>query len=119
MSSLPTESSTKILPYLCQERRQFINRMNYCLNCLAITHDRFWCESPNRCQICGAKHHTMLHRNRQEVNSSSSSFEEMTSDRLALTTENFSYIPPLVRVEVTYHEQRLDLTFLLDNNCQT
>lgn len=47
-----------------EARRDYIIKWDYCLNCLAHTHSRPVCESANRCAICGAKHHSMIHRER-------------------------------------------------------
>lgn len=45
-------------------RNQAARRNNYCLNCLARTHDVRHCTSPDNCLKCGLPHHTLLHPKR-------------------------------------------------------
>ena len=61
-----------------QDRRDYVVKWDYCLNCLAHTHSRLACESTNRCAICGTKHNSLLHRERPHDVSSTSFIEEFS-----------------------------------------
>lgn len=60
---------------LIRERREALNGQDVCPNCFGYGHSRSSCTSVNRCQTCQAKHHTMIHRHRSEIESS---FEEVS-----------------------------------------
>ena len=42
-------------------RREIIVEMYYCYNCLNRGHLTYACQSSQRCEVCGLKHHTLLH----------------------------------------------------------
>lgn len=126
-----------------EERRSHVSRWNYCLNCLAHTHARSSCQSANRCAICGAKHHSMLHRERPH-DVTSSSFEEddvsnvpandpsksassptpqespiLVAELPTFPASPVNYIPPLVRVNLIHRGNPMWVTFLLDSKVET
>ncbi|XP_075153514.1 uncharacterized protein LOC142227072 [Haematobia irritans] len=43
------------------ERRKVLVGKDICINCFGSGHTRSNCPSENRCQMCDAKHHTMIH----------------------------------------------------------
>lgn len=43
------------------ERKRIVRKFNYCVNCLAHSHILKDCRSRERCKICYAEHHTLLH----------------------------------------------------------
>ncbi|XP_047543217.1 uncharacterized protein LOC125075548 [Vanessa atalanta] len=55
-----------------KERQEFVQTAKLCFNCLAPTHAVVKCRQPFRCKKCGRRHHTMLHfeRGNQETTSS-------------------------------------------------
>ena len=63
------------------KRREYLLKWNYCLNCMAQTHPRSKCQSKNRCAICKAKHHSMVHIVHPHDNMTSS-FEDETLPEL-------------------------------------
>lgn len=42
-------------------RHAFVKTHNFCFNCLGIYHKLPQCSSKQKCRICNAKHHTLLH----------------------------------------------------------
>ncbi|XP_075168677.1 uncharacterized protein LOC142240818 [Haematobia irritans] len=51
-------------------RRASLVGQDACFNCFGFGHSRSTCPSVNRCEICKAKHHTMIHREESEMDSS-------------------------------------------------
>lgn len=43
------------------ERKSFVDRSKHCVNCLSSTHLLAACPSTRNCNICGKRHHTLLH----------------------------------------------------------
>lgn len=44
-------------------RYKVVRRYKYCTNCLAHSHTLMGCQCRDRCKICLAEHHTLLHKN--------------------------------------------------------
>ncbi|XP_070141593.1 uncharacterized protein [Drosophila kikkawai] len=45
----------------CYKRKDIVSRANVCINCLSKAHALSRCTSNKSCQICGQRHHTLLH----------------------------------------------------------
>ena len=102
------------------QRRAHVKQHGYCLNCFAQSHNRFWCESENRCKLCGARHHTMLHEEGREQAASSFEEEPMGNKPPNLPDiKEQGLIPPLIKVNLLYNEVPRAATFLLQasTNC--
>ncbi|XP_075147204.1 uncharacterized protein LOC142221374 [Haematobia irritans] len=49
-----------------RERYEVVLSSGLCLNCFHTSHKRSDCPSPNRCEVCGNRHHSMIH-NRDDI----------------------------------------------------
>lgn len=49
------------------ERYEFVQTNNLCFNCLVPNHNAFKCRQRTACQICKRKHHSLLHRDKQQA----------------------------------------------------
>lgn len=63
-------SCHKFLNQDCFERKNTIDRLKLCLNCLSNSHLVSSCSSKFNCQLCGKRHNTLLHYPTQQSNSS-------------------------------------------------
>nr|XP_041632248.1 uncharacterized protein LOC121502617 [Drosophila kikkawai] len=45
----------------CYKRKDIVTRAKLCINCLSKAHALSRCTSNKSCQICGQRHHTLLH----------------------------------------------------------
>ncbi len=59
-----------------EDRDKFARNHQLCLNCLTVGHRGFECSSKYSCRQCGARHHTLLHRNKRPMVNTTTSMKE-------------------------------------------
>lgn len=58
----PMFKCDKFLKFSVDEKREFVSKHGLCFSCLQTGHGVDKCNSKGRCKECGAKHHTVLHK---------------------------------------------------------
>jgi hypothetical protein len=59
-----------------QQRFEIVKTNNLCFNCLTSGHGTSKCSSSGRCRVCQQQHHTLLHQDRDNSSSGTSSSRE-------------------------------------------
>lgn len=65
------------------DRRNHANQLKLCFNCLGKSHTKLRCPSKTNCQLCGARHHTLLHVPKSPSNDES----QNSSNRIESNTQ--------------------------------
>ncbi|XP_075162319.1 uncharacterized protein LOC142234990 isoform X2 [Haematobia irritans] len=67
------------------ERRNIIREKGFCFNCLCTAHQRNFCPSRSKCLVCNKNHHTMVHvdNTQQQTSQNSSNVSRSRSLRSA------------------------------------
>lgn len=66
----PLRLCPKFADMSSSQRLNHIKKSNLCKNCFAFSHSTQECKSPGRCNACNQKHHSMLHLNNANANTS-------------------------------------------------
>lgn len=82
------------------QRQEYVKKERLCFNCLHPRHRVEDCQSKNRCQECGKKHHTLMH-----LPSWSSTRSDSTVN--TVNTVNARYVLPITAI-VTVSSEGLD-----------
>ncbi|XP_037819298.1 uncharacterized protein LOC119608827 isoform X2 [Lucilia sericata] len=61
----PLKFCRKFLNMDTRRRKMVVEKLGYCLNCLARSHKIMSCTSLATCKICDKLHHTLLHASQQ------------------------------------------------------
>lgn len=64
-----------------EERYKFVQNNNLCFNCLVPNHTVFKCKQKTMCQICRRRHHSLLHRDKQQTSEETLTSEETNNHK--------------------------------------
>lgn len=117
----PIKTCPNFLALDPMRRFEVVCDYSYCLNCLARSHSRVNCQTELRCQICGEKHHTLLHYSPQLIelakeqqlkpNPQAKRPQEQPTKRTPSTQRSTSHTPRTIeKVDKRPREQALERT---------
>lgn len=97
------------------KRQQAVKTYRYCENCLAHSHLLRNCRSRERCRLCKARHHTLLHRHTRLKN------HQLNNDNVLqpLSTLRSVILTPTVIIKIQFDNEWYNIRGILDPCTET